>query len=137
MAAAACNWAELPCLLAANSQLVVGEYSESPGHLRSVCAHGCGHELGLLVPAKPLQTHKQYACMEATLPKDQFAEVLVAGHQQGTKAIRLRQYALIRQTRRELGDIGDIVTVFAERFYDAPVDALITVKVQAASPGAG
>ena len=77
-------------------------------------AHGRGHALGLLVAAKPLQAHEQNAGVQATLPKHQFSEILVAGHQQCTKAIRLRQDVLIRQARRELGDIGDVVGALAK-----------------------
>ena len=58
--------------------------------------------------------------------ENQFAEVLVRGNQHRFGLEREGRDILIHQSRRKLGDIGDIVASRTEPLHDGTVEALIS-----------
>jgi len=59
------------------------------------------------------------------LPEDEFAEILVSRDRQARGGLTLHQYDFIRDPRRHLGYICDLMAIEAKAFDNLTVDALI------------
>ena len=71
---------------------------------------------------KPQQDHSR---MYEALPKDQFTEILVRGHENGAPGIRLLQNLFVNNTGGQLGHVDNIMVVVSKTLHHGPLDALI------------
>ena len=91
-----------------------------------------GRALRLFVEAR--QT-KHNSLTEASLPKDEFAEILVRGDQQGISLVSPLQNHLVRYAGLRLGDVEHLEACSPQELHDGAIHALIAEQRHAASPG--
>ena len=69
--------------------------------------------------------------MNEPLSEDEFAEVLVRGHENGTAGVRFVQDLLVNDAGCQLGDVQHLVAVPAQTLHHGPLDAFIRKQIHA------
>ena len=65
------------------------------------------------------------------MPVDQFAEVLVSSHQQSITGVGLAEDLVIRDSRRQLGNVKHIVAILPQTLHHLAVDTLVSHQIHA------
>jgi len=93
----------------------------------------CRYELGLPLVREATKPEKNYPAIRLPLPEDQLAEVFVCGDQEGVRLSRETQDDVIGDPWVRLSDVGDVVSVIAQAYYDKSIYPFVGKKLQAAS----
>jgi hypothetical protein len=81
-------------------------------------AYNRAYQTRTLVGGELMKPDQKYPRGQFSKPKHQFAEILVGRHQHRAPGVRLGQHLVVRNARRQLGDLDNIVPVRPKLFHD-------------------